>query len=150
MSQRVKVAFKLGESHDAGVETMYAVLRDDGRFVLDNSPFYVYGISFCDVFNAYKEDGRYVFKDVFKHGGHSTYRLKLPVRCDHDDFLKAWKELELLGCSYEGSDQGKSRLYSIDVPPEANVTAIYNYLQKMEDMGVWEFEEAHYSGLGQT
>jgi hypothetical protein len=55
-----------------------------------------------------------------------------------------FRGLEDLGCTFEGSDAGERRLYSIDVPPEADIEAIYRLLESAEDRGEWEFEEAHF------
>lgn len=146
MESRVKVVFELNSEAGVSAETMHAVASPGGLYMLDNSAFYAYGISCCDIFKAQEKDGALYFMEVVSRGGHSTYRVKLPAGASHEDFMRSWEELQRMGCSFEGTGNNSRRLYAIDVPPEADVVAVYNYLQKNEDSGVWEFEEAHYSG----
>lgn len=147
VGDRVKVTFQISEN--GPVEKMYAKPLGDGRFVLDNSPFYVFDVSYCDEFSATDVDGELVFSHVTARGGHSTYRIKIPQGKDHSHFLKYWTELEREGCSYEGSSVNVQRLYTVDIPPGADVNKIYQIMQKYENTGIWEFEEGHYSGSSQ-
>jgi hypothetical protein len=66
---------------------------------------------------------------------------------DLSDFEKAWPELEKLGCSFEGTTR-EEQLYAIDVPDGRNVRAVYDVLQRHEELGLWEFEEGNYSDNG--
>ena len=85
-----------------------------------------------------------IFLRIVSRGGHSTYRIRLPIGSDHNFFLEQWLALEKLGCTYEGSSASTKRLYALDIPPNANVAAVYLVLEKGEQEGIWEFEEAHY------
>lgn len=125
------------------VEVMHAQARSDGLFVLDNSPFYVYGISCGDVFSAANSGDELVFERVVERGGHSKYRVRLNEGDGHESFERRWKGLEYLGCTYEGSDLGARRLYSIDVPPSASLEKVYELLEEGEMGGAWQFEEAY-------
>jgi len=141
----VKIAFhvKNSEGRLESVELLWAARQDDGTYVLDNSPFDAYDVSFKDQVSAKYEDGMLVFQDVVKRGGHSTYRVKLNRGASHDEFLRYWPPLALLGCTYEGAGRER-RLYSIDVPRSSAVQRVYEYLKEIKEKGVWEFEEAHY------
>lgn len=124
---------------------MHALRRDDGLFILDNSPFYAFDISCGDVVRAKGEDqGVLDFDGVSERGGHSTYRVRLRAGNEHRQFLDRWRELEIIGCSYEGSEVSERRLYSIDMPPSVPVHEAYSLLEKGEEDGVWDFEEGHY------
>lgn len=136
----IKVAFPYAE----GVETMWVNPLGDGTYEVDNSPFEVYGISHRDVIAANSANEMLVFDHVVRRSGHSTYRVKLNVGAGHDLFVKHWPELALLGCTFEGTGVDLRRLYAIDVPHPSTVPAVHAYLQKLEENGVWEFEEAHY------
>jgi hypothetical protein len=116
----------------------------DGTFLLDNSPFHVYGVSYRDSVHAELEEEELVFSGVAQRGGHSTYRLKLPGGATHGYFLEFWPQLEKLSCTYEGTSDHR-RLYSIDVPPGASVQGVYDILTRLETAGIIEFEEGHYS-----
>jgi hypothetical protein len=141
---RVLVAFPIDGDFDGECENMYAVPLGGGTFILDNSPFYVYGISYCDTFEAEQRDDRLVFSKIAARGGHSTYRIKLPAGADHNYFLKHWQTLEKLGCTYEGSSSGVAKLYSIDMAPTVDVVAAYASMDEKEREDVWSFEEGHY------
>lgn len=145
-SNLVKIAFPLNAEESDGItrERLWAKPMPDGTFVLDNSPFHVYGISYRDIVHAELEEEGLVFSGVAQRGGHSTYRLKLPSGASHGYFLEFWPQLEKLSCTYEGTSDHR-RLYSIDVPPGASVQGVYDILTRLEAAGVIEFEEGHYS-----
>ncbi len=144
----VRVAFELDADAAATAENMHAKGLPNGNFILDNIPFHVYGISCGDEFSAAAETGRFVFKEVVRRGGSSTYRVRLPKGETHQSFLKWWPKLEAHGCSFEGGGLDEQRLYAIDVPRGADVHAVYAILEQGEDAGFWEFEEAHYQPAG--
>lgn len=144
---RIKVRFPLGKSIKDGVELMYAKPLSGNRFVLDNSPFYAFGISFGDEFYVEDTNDQKTFYSIASRGGHSTYRIKLPEGKDHNYFLSYWEKLGSLGCSYEGSSVNIRRLYAIDMPPDVDIHKAYSVLEEYENLGIWEFEEGHYCGV---
>lgn len=139
------MSFPVNDGEGEIIERMHAVPYE-GNYVLDNSPFYAFGISFGDLFRAVPADGELRFVEIVSHNGHSTYRIKLLPNSDHEFFLKNWSGLEKLGCTYEGSSAGDERLYSIDVPPGVDVGEVYRVLEDGERQGIWQFEEGHYFG----
>jgi hypothetical protein len=141
---RVLVAFPIDRDVGGEFENMHAVPLGGATFILDNSPFYVYGISYCDTFEAVQHDDRLTFSKVITRGGHSTYRIKLPAGADHNYFLMHWQGLEKLGCTYEGSSRGAAKLYSVDMAPAVDVPAAYAYMDQKEREGIWFFEEGYY------
>ena len=141
---RAIVSFPIEPGADAEYENMHALHESGDFYVLDNSPFYVFDISCGDTFSIEEGGGRILFKSVSKRGGHSTYRVKMPIGVGHDKFELSWSEIGALGCSYEGSDANARRIYSIDIPPGVSVHAVYELLEKNEQAGIWEFEEVHY------
>ena len=143
MKDRIKIKFPIEEG-SADSEVMYAMPSGNGFYVLDNSPFYTFGISYCDEFKAKSNDGELIFDSIVARSGHSTYRIKLPLNKEHNYFLEHWTLLADLGCSYEGSSVNKKRLYSIDMPPNVDVFQAYKIMEDLENKGVWEFEEGHY------
>lgn len=128
------------------IENMHAAPLPDGTFRLDNVPFRVCGISLGDEFRVVPKEGRLFFEEIVRRSGHSTYRVRLAPERSHDVFLNSWSSLEEAGCTFEGSDLDGRRLYAIDVPPEADVTAVYKKLEEGEERGIWQFEEGHYAG----
>lgn len=145
IDRKVLVKFVISQGSDSFIEWMHACAREDGNYVLDNSPFYAFDISWGDVFSASPdESGDLVFSRMVSRGGHSTYRVKLPPGSGHADFLSRWPTLASLGCTYEGSSANAERLYSIDVPCGTDVFAVYRVLEEGERSKAWMFEEGHY------
>ena len=140
-----KIAFSLPEAKGSiyEAELLWAMSLPNGRYVIDNSPFSAFGISWGDEVRAETEDGVLRFRSVTARGKHSTYRVRLPERCDHECFLRHRSALSELGCKFEGSS-GLQRVYAIDVPRPQEVSEVYDILEKYEVAGVWEFEEAHF------
>lgn len=138
----VKLALPLDPSdwHGSSAETVWAVPLGRGRYRLDNSPFYFFGLSYRDVVQAEPDDhGQLWFRSVVERGGHSTYRL-MRSKCPSEAFEQAWRPLKALGCMYEG---GPGQLLSVDVPPEANIHEVYALLEAGKSSGVWDLEEGH-------
>ena len=138
----VKIIFELPEDSPYGAESLWAERIAEGKYRLDNSPFYVYGYSHEDVVAVIEEDGSLVVKGLIARGGHSTYRVYLAeeLTVDSQEFEAYWCRLESLGCTYEGANQ---RMLAIDVPPAASIFAVYRILEEGEAARVWEFEEGH-------
>jgi hypothetical protein len=144
-SELTKIHFALSaEDMDMGVEAenLWAASLGDGRYRIDNIPFYVYGISLNDVVRAEETDGRLLFRSVVSHGGHSTYRILVKDSAGFDDtgFTSLWRVLEELGCAREIA---KRRWIAIDVPPATDVFSVYKILDAGEEQGIWTFEEGH-------
>ena len=139
----MKVTFSLepGAWHGHATERLWAEKAGSNRYRLQNSPFYASGVSLDDiVFADMDSDGQLVFRGVSLRGGHSTYRVMLKEPAQSDGFQKQWATLEALGCRYEGVG---GKLLSIDVPPSADIYAVYALLQAGEQSGIWDFEEGN-------
>lgn len=141
-----KIIFPLDEKNicTATAESMWAEPLGKGIYLIQNSPFNVYGISYNDQIKVKEKNGRLVFSELVKRGGHSTYRIRIPSSVDSDQFLKNWDKLEELGCTYEWGEDGEHKLYTIDLSPKVSVEKVYKILQDVENKDFWEFEEAHY------
>jgi hypothetical protein len=148
----VKVRFDLDESdwHGRPNETLWAKPVESPNqdvYQLMNSPLFAKGISFLDLVRTRptNEDLIFEFVEVTNHSGHSTYMLLVPP--DQGEFERCWHELEQHGCSYESKSLtvslGSRVLYSVDVPPNSDITAVYSILDKGESEGVWMFQEGH-------
>jgi hypothetical protein len=141
----VKIVFELSEYDEPELKTesMWAKPLGHDRYRLRNVPFYAYGVSYDDTVIAKPRQGELVVQGISQPGGHSTYRLFLseqtPDITDRN-FVKFWSVVERLGGTYE---RATARLFSVDVPPEANIHKVYEALQQGETAQVWEFEEAH-------
>jgi Domain of unknown function (DUF4265) len=141
-SPLVKVLFWLEDDawHGYTTETVWAEHAEDNHFRLRNVPFHVFGVSVEDIVSADLTDQGLIFTNVLFHAGHSTYRIITNETTTEEQLAEYWAPLENLGCTYE---QGMGRLRAIDVPPEADIAAIYALLENGEIDGIWEFEEGH-------
>ncbi len=140
----VKVVFDLkGDELMAGTsESVWAQLLSNGYLKIDNIPFYVRGISLNDLVEGELiADGVYRFKNVKEHSGHSTYRVYWSAAKGSRQYERSCKKLTAFGCGYE---QGLGQLGAVDVPPNVDIDTVDAYLEKMEEDGVWEFEEGHH------
>jgi hypothetical protein len=132
--------------HGHGAEGIWAEPVSDfgpGAWRLLNSPFFFRGVSYLDIVRGIPptESAPHSFGGVIKHSGHSTYMILFPV--DSKDFEPYWKRLQDLGCTREWATIGMENLYSVDVPPSADIHAVYAILEEGERDGVWEFQEGH-------
>jgi hypothetical protein len=140
----VKVLFETsGGEASSSTESLWADDLGKDRYRLENSPFFAYGYSYQDIVEAREQGGMLFVVGTVAHGGHSTYRLFLKdgVSRESREFIQHWLPMEELGCTYEAAT---NRLLSIDVPPPANIFAVYALLEEGESTGIWEFEEAHF------
>ena len=95
-SKLVKVRFPLpAEDQARGVEAenLWAEPVGGGRFRIENTPFYVYGVSFQDVVLADESAERLSFREVTSRGRHSTYRILVqsPEGYESEQFRTAWE-----------------------------------------------------------
>jgi hypothetical protein len=148
----IKVSFELDESdwHGHGSETLWAspIVETEWRhFRIMNSPFFAKGISYRDIVKASALDNDFIldFKEVVERGGHSTYMLLFEAT--EPRFSSYWNMLEKSGCSYESTRIklriGQRSLFSVDVPPSADIYEIYEILQRGESDSVWMFQEGY-------
>jgi hypothetical protein len=124
----------------SATETLWAEMLTDGQYRLRNTPFYAYGVSAEDIVFAQEQDGSLLFKGIARHGGHSTYRIIKSEGVELPRFQERWEPIQKLGCSYE---EGPGRLLAVDVPPGADIHAVYAFLEQGEQGQIWSFEEGH-------
>lgn len=141
----VKISFPLPEedrAHGVEAENLWAEPLPEGRYRIENTPFYAYGVSFQDIVVAEDHNGKLVYRGVEFRAGHSSYRILLqnPDGYEDQSFKVAWAPLAALGCTYEVA---KSRWLAIDVPALTDVFAVYALLEEGEQSGIWTFEEGH-------
>jgi uncharacterized protein DUF4265 len=153
-----KVRFELDASdwHGHGSETLWAkpiAVNERRVFEIRNSPFFAKGINNLDVVLAKPTENDLVFDfiEVIERLGHSTYMLLMePAETRVASF---WGLLERLGCSYESThinlSIGRRLLYSVDVPPTADLYEVYEIVEQGRDKGVWMFQ-AGYVGISES
>lgn len=141
-----KVLFRVPEEDGSSrVETLWATAAGDDEYVLDNSPFYAYSVSWKDTVYApvAEEDGLPTFVRVVKKSGHRTVRVVFdpPVQEGNESEVLLQGLLEL-GCTYEGANRG---YMAIDLPPEVPLEGVRQYLIK--HAAQWEHADPSYAEL---
>ena len=137
----IRIHFRLEQDEDgyppAGVETLWAVPQGNGRFRVDNTPFFVREISDGDIVSATQIDGEWWFDAVVEPSGHSTLRI---ILFELEQVEPVTGQLMELGCSYEGSHI--PNLVAIDVPPDASIVLIFQYLEELRQQSILEYQES--------
>lgn len=127
MSEHVKIVFRLDKDADGypprEFESMWAVPLGEGRYRLDNIPFYATEVSAEDVVTASMVNGELLFERLLEEGGHSTVRLL----CWNDGEIEPVRTaLRNMGCSSELSDiRG---LIAVDIPPSVDYREVRKFL----------------------
>lgn len=143
----IKICFRTDPADWHGSENEFLWARPLGRveetdvFELQNSPFYVRGVSYLDVVRTINIDGLFEFAGVVARSGHSTYRIIFEEGLAASEAW--WDKLQNLGCTYESGEFQQKKLFSVDVPESAEIYAVYDILEQGESSGVWIFEEGH-------
>ena len=124
----VKVVLRLEEGENIYVETPWATDLGDGRYRLENCPFYFYDLAFGDIFSAeYSEsEERLVFVKVLEPSGHKLVRIIFDNPSDKDGQEKVHLEnLVDQVCTYEGANP---KYICLAIPPEIDLGTITEYL----------------------
>jgi hypothetical protein len=98
-SNHVKIGFYLEQDEDGWPpvtrENLWAVDLGDGRYRIDNIPFYALGISDGDIVAAVTEqDGRLVFSELVEATSNSTFRLIVYNEDEPSEVRKMFRDLE--------------------------------------------------------
>ena len=140
--ERVFFELELDTWHDQSVESMWATKLGDHLYKIEGSPFFVKGITFEDAVKTKLLDGVISFVKTATSSGGSTYGILCKEGTDETQFERFWKPLEVVGCTYEQGDFGY-RMYSVDVPKQANIQQVFALLQDGISNDIWDFEEGH-------
>ncbi len=136
----VKIGFYLEQDEDGWPpvtrENLWAVDLGEGRYRIDNIPFYVLGVSDGDLVAAViEEDGRLVFSELVEASSNSTFRLFVS---DEEEISKVRKMFRDLGCP---SELVSRRFISLHIPGSVTMRPIASLIEQGEKDGRWEFEE---------
>jgi hypothetical protein len=119
------------------VESLWGVSTGrQGEYVIDNVPFFATQATLGDVVLVKEEQGVLWFDRVVKPSNNSLLRL---VFFQPDRAQEVRDVLKRLGCSTEW-DQNHT-LIAVNVPPDANLKAIQEYLADQAEAGHLDYEE---------
>ena len=140
-----KIIMRLEDGEDVYVETPWVIDLGGGRYQMENSPFYFYGVALGDIVAAEYSDEEQglVFTRVLEKSGYKLVRVIFENPADVDGPEK--KHLERLvdmGCSYEGANP---KYICIDIPEEVELFAVCEYLSSNNIQ--WEHVAPTYNEL---
>lgn len=106
---------------------------------IDNIPFYAKNIALGDLVSVEydNQENALYFEDFIEVSGNSVIRI-IFFKLELKDSI--CKELEQLGCFWEGSD--KESLISISIGKELDYNEIINYIKDQFKLGNIDYEEA--------
>jgi hypothetical protein len=147
--RHVKIIVPLEQDEDGyppvGSERLWALHLGEGRYQIDNIPFFARDLAWGDVVSAVPEEGAEEgvlrYEQVLQPSGHSTFRILVQ---DASQVSELCSLLEQLGCDTERSHL--PRLVAIDIPPSVPLAAVRQALSPGVSQERWEYEE---SCLGQ-
>jgi len=126
------------------VETLWAVPLGNDLYRLDNSPFFMYRVSWQDLVRAEPDaDGVLTLVNVAEKSGNRTVRVMMQTCKTTSEEAKPFLNGLLdLGCSYEGF---QPRLVSINVPVGVDLKTVADYL--IGSGHTWEYADPTYEDL---
>jgi hypothetical protein len=139
---KIKIELAPSDWHGYRIENVWVELLDDGTCRLCNTPFYAYGLSYCDRVSVEERGSDLYYKALIESGGHRTYRIIMPREFDASAkaaFERHWAPIQALGCSYE-STAAPLNLFAVDVPPTADVSQVQALLQAGRQDSTWDYE----------
>lgn len=149
----VKVRFHVEQDEDgyppSQWETLWAEPAGDGRFRIDNIPWYARDVAAGDVVEAHEaDDGTLEFDRVAERSGHSTVRVAL---YDPDETQELRDRLRALGCESELSHI--PGFIGVDVPDSVDMAPVLDLLLRGHRDDRWDVEtgyvaDPHVSAFG--
>lgn len=144
----VKVVFVEGASDDgdADVECPWAEHLGDNKYRLKNFPFFKYGISYDDVFEAIADvpdDPRPYLTRLIEKSGNKTIRVFFNESFEKSKYVKdTLQTLNSMGCGYEGDG---NRFFVINIQPHCNFIEVRDFIDscKLD----WEYADPTYEEL---
>jgi hypothetical protein len=139
---KMNIPLPPGEWEHLKTETVWAEPIGSSLYRIANTPFFAYGLSAEDIVSAEPVEGVLTFAGVSRRGGHSTYRLLLPEGSSYEtpEFLKYWKALEDMGCTYESA---RETWLAVDVPANVDFDECCSALERGHEDGIWSLDEGY-------
>ena len=153
MSEENYVKVVLQQAHDddneVDVEVPWALALADNQYQLKNFPFFFYGLSFDDIFEALPtqvDDPRPYFTRIMKKSGHRTIRISFENSVqDSAESQNILTTLSKMGCGSEGSDG--TCFFVINIQHHCNFEEICAYLTSSDVEFLWEHADPTYKEL---
>jgi hypothetical protein len=141
----VKVVFRVEDGDSVYVETPWARHLGNNEYELDNLPWYAYGISLGDVFEATPDadDPRPHLRRVLRKSGNRTLRIIFAARAeDSPETAAVLDTLVKMGCSYEGAN---GKFIAVNIPQAVDLDEVGACLTKTGTQ--WEHADPTWESL---
>ncbi len=143
---KVVLCQEYDDNDEVDIETPWASALGNNRYQLKNFPFYYYGISYDDVFEAlpqYDDDPRPYLTKIISKSGHKTVRIVLEESIkDSEQSRMILAKLSQMGCGYEGNGQ---TFFVVNIQPHCDFSAICEFLSSLDIE--WEHADPTYDEL---
>lgn len=123
-------------------ETLWIDSLGNNLYQIKNIPFFAPNIAYNDIIKVEDDEGVLYFEEIIKTSENSTIHIVF----FKDEFIEnTTKEIESLGCSWEGMHNQK--ILAIDVPFNVNYTKVKEYLDTLFDTNILDYREACLSDI---
>ena len=138
---KLKVLVRLEQDEDGyppfAVEGLWASRHTSGALILDNIPFFARGVAPGDSLDVENQGSETWLKQVVSSGGASVFRIRAATEAD----LGRIRE-ELLDLGLPSEVDSKLLLVAVEVPINADIRPLLNYLVEGQESARFDFEEA--------
>lgn len=117
-------------------ESIWGIYQGNDTYEIDNTPYYVYGVSKGDRVQVQSDDSERIAIWVEKQGGHSTIRV---FASDIEEKSKMIAKLQQFGAFCSSSQE--MSLFAVDTPENCDFLAIDGYLSSIADGGNIAYED---------
>lgn len=140
-SNKQKMTFSLKKDEDGyppdDSESLWVESVGDGRYRIDNIPFFIQNISPDDIVEGYVNNGILFFTSLWKHSNSSVIRV---VFFDSGHSQRVLDALVELGCRWEGSHL--RNLFSVEIPRPENLEDVVKLLIYESERNILDYEES--------
>lgn len=136
MRTRITLTYKDLDGNFAQ-ETIWAEDLGEGRFKVDNIPFFAPNLALNDIITAEEEDGILHFEQILEVSGHSTLQI---IFFQPDQSSGVLARLEALGCAWEGMKN--QPYFSVDIPVSVDYPLVKNLLKVYCQKDILDYREA--------
>lgn len=115
-------------------------MLEGGNFQLDNTPFFVEGISLGDVVSGelIPDSERYWFDEVIESSENRSLSIILIEASRSEEVAK---QLKSFGCYCEYGEFGQLKMLAVSVLENCDYDEVFEYLEKLEGAEVLSFAE---------
>ena len=141
---KVVLAQEYEDSDEVDTESPWALDLGNDEYQLKNFPFFFYGLSYDDIFEAkpskeYEDDPRPYFTRIIEKSGHRTVRIFLKNSIqDSDEARQLLDRLKALNCGYEGNGR---TFFVVNIQPHCDFEAAMNLIENSTEVEMWEMAD---------